>query len=721
MKRTIVLRSSLALLFATLLLIPGFMVPAKSQTQVPKPLDWKWSPYGPRADVFLYRLILSYEARLAAFEADEIDMVGIRVEDVERIRKNRPDAFLVQTQAYGSQSIFTNQRRWPLSDNKLRQALAHTIDREGYILPEILKGSGMMLYTIVMPTYGTWWNSKAKTYEYSIERANKLLDEGGFKWDAQRKWRLDPKTNETLRPLNILTSTESLAPTSFAIAVHFAKQCEKVGIQITHDAVESSAVRMRRVRDTHDYDMYHWGWTGIGPPSDFWRRSFHTEQDKPGGWNRYGVRDTKLDKVLDDYVFTIDTDEARKKFFEFQEIIQELIPWIPVYSPVGTSAISGKYRGMVPLKAPGLEYPVGFSWVSDLNEHTDLQPFGAASRIALANVENLNPATYAWADESTVMTHIYEYMTLDDPDDATDFNRFLPRLAKKVTAELIEVTPGKKGMKLTFDLVTNATWHDGVRVTAYDMNYTVWELGKKQKLYRFLDEWIQKAYKTEIPNDHTFIAYVDVLSWLHKEYAKGFRPMPKHVWEKIKDPSKLDLAREKHPTKPELSLLTGCGPVVLREYKPGSYVANLWNPTYFLRHPDKGLSTKIVRLPTRLYDDESFEVTINVVDYAARVVENATVTLQFVSDTKVVREVSLKHVGKGAYSGTVSALPAATYKVSIKAVQPLAFGPTTRTETSTLTVESALMRYLPYIAVAAVVVVVAAVVLYRKRRAPPKT
>jgi len=32
-----------------------------------------WSPLGPRADAQLCRVITSYEARLAAFEADEID------------------------------------------------------------------------------------------------------------------------------------------------------------------------------------------------------------------------------------------------------------------------------------------------------------------------------------------------------------------------------------------------------------------------------------------------------------------------------------------------------------------------------------------------------------------------------------------------------------------------------------------------------------------------
>jgi len=226
-----------------------------------------WSPFGPRSDALLFRIITSYEARLAAFEADEIDAVGVRPDDLERIRKNRPDAIFGEAQAWGSQSIFFNMRNWPLSDVRVRKAVAHLIDREGYIMPEILKGYGLPLYTVLMPTLGSWFNPNVKTYEYSPDKANKYLDDAGFKWDAEHKWRLDPKTGERLRPIGLMTSTEAAAPAAFAIAVYFAKQCEKVGIKIQHEAVESAAVRTRRVRDTLEFDIYHWGWTGIGDAS----------------------------------------------------------------------------------------------------------------------------------------------------------------------------------------------------------------------------------------------------------------------------------------------------------------------------------------------------------------------------------------------------------------------------------------------------------------------
>jgi len=722
MKWTSIVNLCFKFLFIVLLLAPKFAVPVRSQVSVPKPLDWRWHPYGPRADVFLYRVISSYEARLVAFEVDEIDLVGIRAEDIERVRKNRPDAFFIETQSYTCYQILLNMRRWPLADNTFRRALAHTIDREGYVLPEALKGYGLPLYHIIMPALGMWHNPKAKTYEYSLEKANKLLDEAGFEWDAQQKWRIDPKTRTTSRPLGILTGTKSLAPASFTIALHFAEQCERIGIKITHEVVESSTVLMRRLRDTNDFDMCFLGWTGMGPESDWPRLFFHSDYDKPGSWNINGVRNTQLDRLLDGYVFTMNIEEAKSKLWESQVLLQEILPWIPVYSPESITAVSGKYRGLVVAKSPSFLYPLGYHWLSALNEHTEPLPFGAVRRVALATVENLNPATYTWADEAAVVNHIYEYMMLPDPDDVSNSTERMPRLARRTTSEIVEVKPGVNGMKITFDLVTNATWHDGIRFTAYDMNYTVWELGKKHKLYRYLDEWIQNAYKTEIPNDHTFIVYVDALSWLHQLYAEGFRPMPKHIWEKMKDPKRLDPAREKHPTYPELTLLTGTGPVVLRDYKPGNYIASMWNPAYFLRHPDKGLTIKISKLSTTVYDDESFEIVISVLDYAGRVVGNATATLQFKANTKIEKEISLKHVGNGVYSGTVPSLAAATYKATIRAVQDLPFGVIARTQNSSLIVQPALMRYVPYVVIIVVVGgAVVAIVFYRKQITLPRT
>jgi len=676
-----------------------------------------WSPFGPRADIQLCRIITSYEARLAAFEADEIDAVGVRPDDLERIRKNRPDAIFGEAQAWGSQSIFFNMRNWPLSDVRVRKAMAHLIDREGYIMPEILKGYGLPLYTVLMPTLGSWFNPNVKTYEYSLDKANKYLDDAGFKWDAEHKWRLDPKTGERLRPIGLMTSTEAAAPAAFAIGVYFAKQCEKVGIKIQHEAVESAAVRTRRVRDTLEFDIYHWGWTSIGPESDWPYRFFHSQFDcakVPGSWNRYGVKDPELDKVLEAFVTTPDIVKAKEYLFKAQEMLQEILPWVPGYSPTGITAYSGKLKGLIFLNVPGMTYPVGRGWISDINEYTAVLPLGATIRRAYIDVYTLNPMTYAWADEGSVLSLLYEPFHASNPADASDSTKDIPRLLQNIKTEVIDVPPKGKATKATLYLAKNITWHDGVPVTTKDVDFCIWKLGKEQQLYRYVDKWILDTYKTEIVDDSTMNVYVNGSSWMTWLDILGLRVQPKHLWENVKNIKASVPPREKHPTNPDLSMLTASGPWILKEFVPGNYVLSVWNPNYYMRHPDKGLIVEQITAPASMYDDESTQISLKVTDYLKRTVENATVKATFQQDSKTAKEISLSHKGGGTYSATVSGLEAGSYKVLLKAEQGTKYGKLTRSQTLSLTVTPAWQKYAPYLGVIAVVVVVAALVYVKK-------
>jgi len=676
-----------------------------------------WSPLGPRGDLILIRLITSYEARLAAFEADEIDYVGVRAEDIERIRKNRPDAIFVETQAWGSQSIFFNLRNWPLSDVRVRKAMAHLIDREGYIMPEVLKGYGMPLYTVIMPTLGSWFNPNVKTYEYSLDKANKYLDDAGFKWDADHKWRLDPKTGERLRPLGIITNTEAAAPANFAIAVYFAKQCEKVGIKIQHEAVESAAVRTRRVRDTLEFDMYLWGWTGIGPESDWPYRFFHSKFDcakVPGSWNRYGVNDPELDKVLESFAETSDIAKAKEYLFKAQEMLQEILPWVPGYSPTAITAISGKLKGVVLLNVAGMTYPLGRSWISDINEYTAALPFGATVRRTLYDVYTLNPMTYTWADEGTILDLLYEPFHASNPADASDSTKDIPRLLQNVKTEIVDVPPIGKATKVTLYLAKNITWHDGVPVTTKDVDFCIWKLGKEFQFYRYVDKWILDTYKTEIVDDSTMNVYVNGTSWMTWLDVLGLQVQPKHLWENVKNIKASVPPREKHPTNPDLTMLTGSGPWILKEFVAGNYVLVVWNPNYYMRHPDKGLIFEQLTLSASMYDDESTQISLKVTDYLKRTVENATIKATFQLDSKTAKEISLSHKTGGTYSATVSGLEAGSYKVLLKAEQGTKYGKLARSQTLSLTVTPAWQKYAPYLGVIAVVAIVVALVYVKK-------
>jgi len=670
-----------------------------------------WDPHGPRLDTLLYKIILSYDSRLAAFEAREIDMVGVMPQDVERIRRNRPDAFFIETQAYTSLPLQFNLRRPPLSDPSFRKAMAHIIDREGYVIPEIMKGYGVPLYTIVPPILGDWFNPNVTTYEYNLAKAARILDTAGYKLGPDGR-RVDPRTGQPLRALQLDTLPESTNPVYYGVALHLARQMEKLGIKVEVNAI-AAPLHSKKVHQDQDFDMYFVGWTGLGPYPDWVWYFFHSRQDYKGGWNEFGVRNETLDGILDQFYYTLDLQEAKAALHKAQVLLQEILPWVPAATPIAITAVSGQMRNIVLSRVPGASYPAGTSWLSDLNIYPEPTPLGGTMRLALGqNVGTLNPGTFLWSHENAVITYIFDFLTLTDPDDV---NRIIPRLAESWTVDQIEARPGVKGTRVAVNLVKNATWQDGVPFTASDINFTIWQAGKVWRLLRYDSETIRNVYKTEVPNPNTIVVYVNGTSWVYWLDILGTRPLPRHIWEGLRDPE-ADPSKISNPLRPTLTNLLGTGPFIFGQMVPGSFIAESWNPSYFMRHPEKGLVLQL-RSPEMVSPGQPFTISLLVNDYLRRPVDNATVMIVVTSDKgELIKKLNATRTGNGTYSATFAGLPEGRFQVNFSVRQPLAISDLSRATSLALAVEPEWKRYQYLLLVVIILALLAGLVLFRLRR-----
>lgn len=704
------MRRTSALLFLTLLLAHY----NPSSVEAVEPWEDKWQPYGPRADTLLYKIILAYESRLAAFEAGETDAVGVQPQDVERIRRNRPDAFFMETQSYTEYPLQFNLRRQPFSNPAFRKAFAHMIDREGYVIPEIMKGYGVPLYNLIIPLLGDWVNPDVKAYEFNMQKANALLEGAGFIKGADGR-RLDPQTGQPLRTLVLDTLPEATNPVYYGTALHIARQAEKLGIKVEVNAI-AAPLHSKKVHQEQDFDMYFVGWAGLGPEPDWVWYFFHSRQDYKGGWNEYGVRNATLDRILDEFYYTLDIQKARKSLHSAQQLLQDIVPWVPVASPIAVTAVSGKLRGIVLSKVPGSQYPAGTSWLSDLNTYEELVPYGGSLRFALGqNVGTLNPGTFLWSHENAAMTYVFDFLTLSDPD---NINERIPRLAQKWRVDEVEVKTGVRGTKVSVDLAANATWQDGTPFTAYDVNFTILKAGKDWKLLRYDSETIRNVYKTEVPSQNQIVVYLNGTSWVYWLDILGLRPLPKHIWEGIKDPE-ADPSKVSHPTRQGLTQLMGTGPFIFKEHVPGSHIALVWNPAYFMRNPEKGLILQFIKKPNQAYIGEPIEFIFKVEDYRKRSVNNASITMNFVRDSPS-KELKAIFTENGTYTVVAKDLPESTYTVKIKVEQQIPTGVLSRNLSMTLTVEPTWKRYIWPAFWAGIGAAIFVVVLRLRRRQPSR-
>lgn len=119
----------------------------------------------------------------------------------------------------------------------------------------------------------------------------------------------------------------------------------------------------------------------------------------------------------------------------------------------------------------------------------------------------------------------------------------VPQLASRFTWD-------RKGKVWTFDLVTNATWHDGKPVTPEDVQFTFRYIAEHNLPSRWIAEMIERI---EIKGRRITFRLKRPYSPFLVNAGFVVRILPRHIWEGIADPLKAS----------EPGMAIGCGPFVL--------------------------------------------------------------------------------------------------------------------------------------------------------------
>jgi peptide/nickel transport system substrate-binding protein len=179
---------------------------------------------------YLDRLIFEYisdpATRANAMETGEANYTPfgyVSIADAKRLAQL--PTLALTTKGYGGVGwvvyVNVNQRHEKLKHLKVRQAIAHAIDRD-FIVSEILSGFGKPLWSPIHSS-SPYHNPDVPKYPYSLERANQLLDEAGFKRGA----------DGTRFPLTVDAGTNTVEIQTHTTE-YLVAQLKKIGIAATH-------------------------------------------------------------------------------------------------------------------------------------------------------------------------------------------------------------------------------------------------------------------------------------------------------------------------------------------------------------------------------------------------------------------------------------------------------------------------------------------------------
>ncbi|WP_203581778.1 ABC transporter substrate-binding protein [Microbacterium hibisci] len=280
-----------------------------------------WGEQGQVQEI-IFQVIGDTTARRQALESGSIDGYDL-VAPADLGALEEAGFNLVNREAFNILYLAMNQAVPELADIRVRQAIAHAIDKEqlvAQILPE-----GTEVAREFMPPVVIGWNEDVTTYEYDPEAATALLAEAGYT-------EANPLTLQFNYPVNV---SRPYMPNPEQIYTNLASQLEAVGITLTPVGEDWNPTYLDRIQGGSDHGIHLLGWTGdYNDPDNFVGTFFAS----PG--NEWGFTNDELTAALTEARGLASEEEQESAYAAVNEQIMQYLPGIPLAHPVPTLAFA---------------------------------------------------------------------------------------------------------------------------------------------------------------------------------------------------------------------------------------------------------------------------------------------------------------------------------------------------------------------------------------------
>lgn len=281
-----------------------------------------WAEGQPQLDEIIYRVLPDRAAAAGALEAEEIGLAAfsaVPLADLERISK--VPGIEVITKGYEALTyqlvVEINHRRKELADLKVRQAIAHAIDKE-FVVKTIFLGYAATATGPVPKNDKQFYTPDVPAYAFDVAKANALLDEAGYARGSDGK-----RFSLKLLPAPYFNETKQFGD-------YLRQALAEIGI----DAVlvnNDSAAHQKAVYTDHDFDL------AVAPPVFRGDPAISTtilvRSGTPDGVpfsNQGGYANAALDKLIDEAAGTLDEKARTSLYAEFQKQVVADLPLINV-------------------------------------------------------------------------------------------------------------------------------------------------------------------------------------------------------------------------------------------------------------------------------------------------------------------------------------------------------------------------------------------------------
>lgn len=282
----------------------------------------------------VFKIVPDAMVRALEFKQGAIDFMQNDLEpDMLPWLKNLANAEVSATQGTTFQYLGINLTHPILKQLKVRQALAHAIDRER-IIHHLLKDGAVAANGLISPLNEAY-NENLPAWPYDPARAKQLLDEAGFR---------DPDGDGPMTRFRLSYKTTNI-DLRRRIAEALKEQLLQVGIELEIRSYEFGTFFSDVKKG--NFQLYSLAWVGIRDP-DIQHQIFHSASVPPNGDNRGRYANPEVDLLLDQARITMDPRDRKRIYGAAQRVIAHDLPYVPLWWQKNVVAKRTYVQGFVP-------------------------------------------------------------------------------------------------------------------------------------------------------------------------------------------------------------------------------------------------------------------------------------------------------------------------------------------------------------------------------------
>jgi len=270
-----------------------------------------WAEGVPHLDEITFLYLPNSASMLVALENERVDLAVLsRPQDSEQL-EDADNLDILRFPSFGQKSIDLDSNYGPLSDIKVRQAIANAVDKEE-IMQAAIGGYGTVIGTMVAGMQETWGAplDELPNQGPNLERAKALMAEAGHEDGLELT-------------LTTIIGYDWMDPA----AVTLADQLEEIGIDLSIEKIDLGVwidnFRSRQMGFTFN------DWGTQPDPNLLFYRHFHKQ---PKGADFRNWNSDRGSELLDQGRQETDPEKRREIYIAFQKVLAEEVPTIMMFS-----------------------------------------------------------------------------------------------------------------------------------------------------------------------------------------------------------------------------------------------------------------------------------------------------------------------------------------------------------------------------------------------------